>query len=66
MTEHPSDEPATDGAPAIEFSVVAGAGQTFDDLDSVTPLPAGATDQDEDGSSEDGSTGEAAAVSGEG
>ena len=33
-----SAEPSTDGAPATESPVVAGAGETFDDLDSSTPL----------------------------
>jgi len=33
-----SDQPATDGKPATEAPVVAGAGDTFDDLDSSTPL----------------------------
>jgi len=33
-----SAEPSTDGAPATEAPVVAGAGETFDDLDSSTPL----------------------------
>jgi hypothetical protein len=35
-----SAEPSTDGAPATEAPVVAGAGETFDDLDSTTPLSA--------------------------
>jgi len=35
-----SAEPSTDGAPATEAPVVAGAGETFDDLDSATPLSA--------------------------
>jgi len=35
-----SAEPSTDGAPATEAPVVAGAGDTFDDLDSATPLSA--------------------------
>ena len=33
-----SAEPSTDGAPATEAPVVAGAGVTFDELDSATPL----------------------------
>ena len=33
-----SDQPATDGKPATEAPVVAGAGDTFDELDSTTPL----------------------------
>ena len=33
-----SAQPSTDGAPATEAPVVAGAGETFDDLDSSTPL----------------------------
>jgi hypothetical protein len=33
-----SAEPSTDGSPATEAPVVAGAGETFDDLDSATPL----------------------------
>ena len=41
MTERDlSAEPSTDGAPATEAPVVAGAGLTFDDLDSATPLTA--------------------------
>jgi hypothetical protein len=35
-----SAEPSTDGTPATEAPVVAGAGETFDDLDSTTPLTA--------------------------
>ena len=35
-----SDMPSTDGVPATEAPVVAGAGETFDDLDSSTPLSA--------------------------
>lgn len=35
-----SREPSTDGAPATDAPVVAGAGETFDDLDSTTPLSA--------------------------
>jgi hypothetical protein len=35
-----SDMPSTDGVPATETPVVAGAGETFDDLDSATPLSA--------------------------
>lgn len=35
-----SAEPSTEGAPATEAPVVAGAGETFDDLDSATPLSA--------------------------
>jgi hypothetical protein len=35
-----SDMPTTDGVPATEAPVVAGAGETFDDLDSSTPLSA--------------------------
>ncbi len=35
-----SDEPSTDGKPATEAPVVAGAGLTFDALDSSTPLSA--------------------------
>ncbi|HEV2885439.1 MAG TPA: hypothetical protein VGX49_00890 [Jatrophihabitans sp.] len=43
MTEHDlSTQPPTDGKPATEAPVVAGAGQTFDDLDSTTPLTADA------------------------
>jgi len=39
MTEHDlSDQPATDGKPATEAPVVAAAGETFDELDSTTPL----------------------------
>lgn len=39
MTEKDlSDQPATDGKPATEAPVVAGAGDTFDALDSDTPL----------------------------
>ena len=39
MTEpNLSDEPSTDGKPATEAPVVAGAGETFDALDSTTPL----------------------------
>jgi hypothetical protein len=35
MTEHDlSDEPSTDGKPATEAPVVAGAGETFDALES--------------------------------
>ena len=46
MTESEHSEPdmsampSTDGAPATEAPVVAGAGETFDDLDSATPLAA--------------------------
>jgi hypothetical protein len=35
-----SAEPSTDGKPATESPVVAGAGQTFDELDNSTPLSA--------------------------
>jgi hypothetical protein len=35
-----SAEPSTDGAPATDAPVVAGAGETFDALDSDTPLTA--------------------------
>jgi hypothetical protein len=39
MTERDlSDEPSTDHKPATEAPVVAGAGETFDALDSSTPL----------------------------
>lgn len=45
MTERDlSDEPSTDHQPATEAPVVAGAGDTFDALDSSTPL---AVDPDE-------------------
>lgn len=41
MTDHDlSDQPPTDGKPATESPVVAGAGETFDALDSDTPLSA--------------------------
>lgn len=54
MTEPiPSTPPSTDGAPATEQPMVAGAGQTFDDLDSSTPLSAGAA-QDEDSPGDEG------------
>jgi hypothetical protein len=33
-----SAEPSTDSTPATDAPVVAGAGETFDDLDSATPL----------------------------
>jgi hypothetical protein len=32
--------PSTEGTPATEAPVVAGAGESFDDLDSETPLTA--------------------------
>jgi hypothetical protein len=35
-----SDEPSTDHEPATEAPVVAGAGVTFDALDSTSPLDA--------------------------
>ncbi len=35
-----SDEPSTDHEPATDAPVVAGAGLTFDALDSTTPLTA--------------------------
>ena len=51
-----SDEPSTDGTPATEAPVVAGAGETFDALDSTTPLSAdgGPTEPGgQDGTAED-------------
>jgi hypothetical protein len=52
MTEQiPSTPPATDGAAPTEVPMVAGAGETFDALDSSTPLSAGA---DEDGADQGG------------
>jgi hypothetical protein len=36
----PSAMPSTEGTPATDTPVVAGAGETFDDLDSATPLSA--------------------------
>lgn len=49
MTEQiPSTPPATDGAPPTEVPMVAGAGETFDALDSSTPLSAGADQDDAD------------------
>jgi len=48
MTEHDlSNQPPTDGKPATEAPVVAGAGETFDALDSTTPL---SVDSVQDGS----------------
>jgi hypothetical protein len=43
MSEHdlPDPPPSTEGAPATEQPMVAGAGLTFDALDSDTPLSAG-------------------------
>jgi hypothetical protein len=41
-----SDQPSTDHEPATDAPVVAGAGLTFDALDSTTPLTAG-SGQDE-------------------
>ena len=59
-----SDVPSTDGAPATEAPVVAGAGETFDDLDSTTPLSAdggptqpGGQSTDSPGEAEDGGGG---------
>lgn len=46
-----SDQPATDGKPATEAPVVAGAGDTFDALDSSTPL---SVDSSRDGSEQSG------------
>lgn len=43
MTESEPDlsaMPSTEGVPATESPVVAGAGVTFDELDSTTPLTA--------------------------
>ena len=45
----PPVPPSTDGEPATEYPMVAGAGQSFDDLDSSTPLSAGDADQGEAG-----------------
>lgn len=54
MTEQiPSTEPATDGAPATEYPVVAGAGESFDALDSSIPLSADAGSSDADSSDAD-------------
>ena len=51
MTERDlSDEPSTDHQPATEAPVVAGAGETFDALDSSTPLT---VDPDEPSDTED-------------
>jgi hypothetical protein len=48
MTEHDlSNQPPTDGKPATEAPVVAGAGETFDALDSTTPL---SVESEQDGS----------------
>lgn len=44
--QSPSTMPATDGKPATEYPVVAGAGESFDALDSSTPLSAGADSGD--------------------
>ncbi|HST46925.1 hypothetical protein [Jatrophihabitans sp.] len=53
MTEHDlSDQPPTDGKPATEAPVVAGAGESFDALDSDTPL---SVDSEQDGSGQPGS-----------
>ena len=50
MTEqNPSPMPATDDAPATEYPVVAGAGESFDALDSTTPLSADGADKNDDG-----------------
>jgi hypothetical protein len=48
-----SDQPATDGRPATEAPVVAGAGDTFDALDSDTPLSAHAQPDDSERSGAD-------------
>ena len=54
MTEHDlSSQPPTDGRPATEAPVVAGAGESFDALDSSTPLSV--DPQPDDDSSEPGS-----------
>lgn len=54
MTEQiPSTPPATDDAQPTEVPMVAGAGETFDALDSSTPLSAGA-DQDDAGQGDAG------------
>ncbi|MEO6501506.1 MAG: hypothetical protein ABIQ09_06295 [Jatrophihabitantaceae bacterium] len=54
MTEqNPFTMPATDGTPATEYPVVAGAGEIFEDLDSNIPLSTGAT-SDEAGSTDGG------------
>jgi hypothetical protein len=51
-----SQMPSTDGVPATEAPVVAGAGETFDELDSATPLsadggPADSSDDEAEGGS---------------
>jgi hypothetical protein len=59
MTEPEPDlsaMPSTDGVPATEAPVVAGAGETFDDLDSATPLSAGGGPTQPGGQSSDDST----------
>jgi hypothetical protein len=54
-----SDMPSTDGAPATDAPVVAGAGETFDDLDSATPLSADGGPTQPGDRSADSSTGDA-------
>jgi hypothetical protein len=55
MTEHDlSNQPPTDGKPATEAPVVAGAGETFDALDSSTPL---SVESGQDGSEQPGPAG---------
>ncbi|HEX8304837.1 MAG TPA: hypothetical protein VF612_08155 [Jatrophihabitans sp.] len=53
-----SDMPSTDGVPATEAPVVAGAGETFDDLDSTTPLSADGGPTQPGGQDTDSSTDE--------
>ena len=49
-----SDMPSTEGVPATDSPVVAGAGETFDALDSTTPLSADGGPTQPGGQSTDG------------
>jgi hypothetical protein len=55
MTERDlSDQPSTDHQPATDAPVVAGAGESFDALDSTTPLTVGSdSDSDSDKDSDE-------------
>lgn len=65
MTEQiPPTPPSTDGEPATEYPMVAGSGESFDDLDSATPLSVGADGSDAD-QAEAGPTGHGCAAGGE-
>jgi hypothetical protein len=57
MTEHDlSDQPPTDGKPATEAPVVAGAGETFDALESRASGSSSA-EPERDGSEQPGTAG---------